>query len=263
MKICNLASGSKGNSTYIEGERCAILIDCGLTLFEMESKLKALNADMNKIVAVLVTHEHSDHICSLARFAKKYGVNVYVHSEVYINKRSKFEGIDAKHIKLFYDQDFFIEEFTISPVALSHDSVHCVGFSIYAQGVKYSQVTDLGRITLEILEHIEGSSLVLIESNHDEQKLINGPYTPFLKSRILSPSGHLSNVACRDAVRWLAMHGTHNFILGHLSEENNTEELAFSTVASGLKDFYGEKFSIEVASQHHLSRVYDLGVYDE
>jgi len=229
----------------------------------MESKLKSLDVDISKIAAILVTHEHSDHICSIARFAKKYGTDVYVHSDVWINKRSKFEGIAASHIKLFYDQDFFVGEFTISPVALSHDSVHCVGFSIYSQGIKFSQITDLGKMTLDILQHIEGSSLVLIEANHDEQKLINGSYTPFLKSRILSSNGHLSNNDCRDAVRWLAMHGTRNFILGHLSEENNTEELAFSTVAAGLQDFYGEKFSIEVASQHHMTRVYNLGVYDE
>lgn len=258
MKICNLASGSKGNCTLIEGLFASLLIDCGLTLYETEQRLHEINADINKIKAIIVTHEHSDHICGVGRFSQKYNLDVYIHSDVWQKKRAKFQGIDESRLKIFYDEDFFIDEFTVSPVALSHDSVHCVGFSIYSQGIKFSIVTDLGKINDNILSHIEGSDLVIIESNHDIEKLINGPYTPFLKKRILSGIGHLSNDDARDAIRWLAFRGTRNFILGHLSEENNTEELAFSTVSRGLSDFYGETFMIEVASFYHPTKIYDL-----
>ena len=258
MKICNLASGSKGNSTYIKAETTEILIDAGLTLFEMETRLNSIGVNPQNIYAILVTHEHSDHICSVQRFAKKYNCLIYIHSDLFFAKRQKFEGVADTELNVFYDQDFYINEITVSPVALSHDSCHCVGFSIYSGGQKFSIITDLGVFTQEICNHIAESGLVLIESNYDYEKLINGTYSPFLKRRILSKSGHLSNEDCANAVKKIAETGTRNFILGHLSEENNTEDLAFLATANALKTFSGERFSVEVATQKNISRIYNL-----
>lgn len=261
MKIVNLGSGSKGNCTLVCTDNTVILIDAGLTIAEIETKLTALGIDANNINGILISHEHVDHIKSVGKLSQKYRIPVYAHLDEWDCLISKDKNILPQFRNAFTDKDFYIGDMTISSFKLSHDANVCVGYSIYSEGAKFSIATDLGTCPKNIIEKLKGSNVVLLEANHDENLLLNNPKYPIvLKKRILSNKGHLSNNACAQVISQL-VGGTTQVILGHLSEENNSPSLAYNTIKAFLAQkgiIEGKNIFIDVAYQHHISNIFEI-----
>ncbi len=261
MKIVNLGSGSKGNCTLVYSENTKVLIDAGLPLLEIETKLNSLGIDIKTINGILITHEHADHIKSVGKLSKKYGVPVYMRFEELDCLLSKSPEILPQYQNGFGEKDFYIGDMTLSSFKLSHDANCCVGYSIYVDGAKFSIATDLGTCPKNIVEKLKGSDVVLLEANHDENLLLNNSkYPVILKKRILSSKGHLSNTACAEVISQL-VGGTTQVILGHLSEENNSPSLAYNTIKAFLAQkgiIEGKNIFIDVAYQHKISNIFEI-----
>ncbi len=250
MRICNLSSGSDGNLTYIECGNTKVLVDDGLSSKETIKRLILLGVSPLDINAVLVTHEHSDHIKGIDNFCSKYNIPVYVHEDGLKPLENKL----TKHIRIipFKDTGFEIDELGVQSFAVPHDVVRCTGYSFYENQKKISIVTDLGHTTSEIINNLAGSTLVYLEANHDVQRLLNNPrYPSLLKSRILGERGHLSNNASAETIYELLKSGTRQVVLSHLSTENNTPTLAYESVKSALEEhgvIEGTHIKIDVAT---------------
>ena len=261
MKIVNLGSGSKGNCTLVKTENTTILIDAGLPLVEIETKLHALGILANSINGILITHEHVDHIKSVGRLSKKYQIPVYIHKDELACFNSKDKYVLQYLEKMFDDNDFYIGDMTISTFKLSHDANLCLGYSIYSNGAKFSIATDLGTCPKEVVEKLKNSNVVMLEANHDENLLLNNPKYPFvLKKRILSNKGHLSNNASAEIISQL-VGGTSQIILAHLSEKNNSPSLAYNSIKAFLAQkgiIEGKHIFIDVASQNRISNIFEI-----
>jgi len=262
MRICVLGSGSKGNSTYIETAKSKILIDAGLSKKELELRLSLLGINPFDIDAILVTHEHTDHIQGIAQFAKKYKSQIYAHKQNWNILSEKIGEISSAQQVEFDGSDFYIKDMAIQTFDVDHDAQHCVGFSIIENGKKFSLTTDLGHMTPEICKHLSTSDFIVLEANHDIQTLKNNVNYPYkLKTRILSKYGHLSNDDTAQTIIQLLGNNTRGVILGHLSEQNNSPELALQTVRNALiknQVTPKEELYIDVASQKKISNIYKI-----
>ena len=252
MKVCNLSSGSDGNITYIETQSAKILVDCGLSCKNVVERLARLNVNPNEIDAIIISHEHSDHIKGIEVFAKKYKTNIYAHSELWRVLERKFIHINPVQFVRFEDNEFKIKDLTVSPVDLPHDSTKCNGFTFWEKEKKISIITDLGHTNSRILDHIKDSRLIYLECNHNEKMLLaNDNYSATLKRRILGSNGHLSNIACAKAICELAKYGQKHIMLSHLSTKNNSPEIAYNEVLGYLSQngvAVGESVMIGVTS---------------
>lgn len=250
MRIINLASGSDGNLTYIESEHQKILLDDGLSCNETTKRLDIIGVKPYQIDAILISHEHSDHIKGVDLLSSKYNIPVYAHSEVWISLDDKLKKVASKNRRMF-DGKFTLLDIDIDPIEVPHD-VKCYGFSFSQKDKKISVVTDLGHLNEKILKSISESQIVYLEANYDRDMLYNGTKYPLsLKRRIDGPSGHLSNLDSSKAVDFLARTGTRQIILSHLSKENNSPTLAYTYISNeiaknGIKE--GEDIRIDVAS---------------
>lgn len=262
MKIVTLASGSKGNCTLLQTDRVKILIDAGINLAEIEDKLRILDVNPKDIAGILVTHEHSDHIKGLGPFARKYGSYVFAHSAEWKILEEKIGRIDIRQKKEFVSSSFFIEDLTVNSFQLSHDCNLCLGYSFFNQGNKISIATDLGIVTPSVIENLKDSLLIILEANHDEKLLLNNTnYSSVLKQRILSNRGHLSNLATATAIANIMNSNLKQIVLAHLSEENNSPELAYKTIKQELLKYgivEGENLFIDVSTQHEIGSVFDI-----
>src|SRR5574344_2043701 len=192
MRVINLSSGSDGNLTYIETETTKILVDAGLSCKEIEARLSLLNVSGNQIDAILITHEHCDHIKGLDIFASKFKTKIYAHVDEWNILSTKLNKINDSQKCYFSNTPFELHDLLITAFKIPHDSVCCVGFTIENNGKRVSLLTDLGVIKEQILQFAFGSQLVYLEANHDEELLKNNiHYTANLKRRILSNVGHL------------------------------------------------------------------------
>jgi phosphoribosyl 1,2-cyclic phosphodiesterase len=259
LKICVLGSGSKGNCTCVWSEKTALLIDVGLSLSRVEKCLGLFGIDPSS-VAILITHAHADHISGLEKFVKKYNNEVYV-CETTVNSLQDKCNLPSGNLCVFSGSEFFVGDITVIPEKLSHD-VPCVGFSLVCAGKKISFATDTGKLTDRTVTRFSDADLVVLESNHDEDMLrSNTTYSAFLKHRILSEHGHLSNATASDCALKLAMSGVRQFILAHLSQENNLPELAFATLRDKLLQYgyvEGKDVCIEVAMQERMTGLYEI-----
>ena len=244
MRIISLASGSKGNVTLLEHNDIRLLIDAGLCCKELEIRLGLVGVEPSSISAIVISHNHTDHTKGVSRFANKYKVPVYACRECFS---------DVSLSKVLYElkreiglDDFSIGDIVISTFEVPHDALKTIGFNFYCEGNKISLVTDVGEINDCIFHKLEGSNLVLIESNYDENMLSEGPYPLSLKRRIKSNMGHLSNRDCAKVILNLTRLGTKFFMLMHMSETNNTPEIAYNSVMNVLYDEYGEAMDTRV-----------------
>ncbi len=208
-----------------------------------------IGVDGESIDAVIVSHEHSDHIKGVNVFCKKYHIPVYAHSEVWASGLCDKITVEQRDIKTFVG-DFAIGDLVVSPVELPHD-VKCFGFAISEGDKKVSILTDIGKTNDAIFNVVKGSTLVYLEANHDVDMLKNCPKYPLaLKMRIGGGKGHLSNQACAVFAERLIRSGTKQLVLSHLSKETNTPELAYNYISSKLAEnglVEGEHFKIDVA----------------
>ena len=260
MKLCVLASGSKGNCIYVASQDVHLLVDVGLSCKETVARLHAIGVEPEQIRGILITHEHIDHIKGLLQFASRYHVQIYARAEVVMYLLEKCAGIPKQQFTPFYQNDFYIESVTVSPFEVSHDALCCVGFSLYAEGQKISIATDLGYVNSRILQNMAHADIVVLESNYDTSKLMSGPYPYATKVRIRSNKGHLSNEDCADAIAQLCQGGTKTFLLAHMSENNNTEEIALYVTASALyrAGVPVQQIYLEVAKQHAVGKLFEI-----
>jgi len=237
IRFCSLASGSSGNCQYIETDRVRLLVDAGLSGKRIQESLISIEVDPSTINGILVTHEHKDHIHGVGVLSRRFNIPIYTNEKTWECMKTEIGEINEKNIIIFdTDKIFEIQDLNIHPFQLSHDAIEPVGYSFYHKNIKISLVTDTGYVSEKVKENIRNSQLLLIESNHDVEMLKVGKYPWYLKKRILSEKGHLSN---EDAGKLLAevLYGKNECILlGHLSKENNFPELAYQTVANILTE---------------------------
>jgi phosphoribosyl 1,2-cyclic phosphodiesterase len=260
LRASSLASGSKGNCLFVQSECTNVIVDAGINLYRLEKSLKVLGTSCQRLDGVLITHMHSDHTSGVVAICKKYGINIYCHSAIAAQIGLMTQKTQSQ-ICEFFDDSFIINDLTVSPFTVQHD-VHCQGFSIAAKTKQLSIATDLGHVTDSVIEAMQGSDLIFVESNYEFDMLHNGRYPEYLKRRILSDKGHLSNQDCSDFVSQLVNLGTKQFVLSHLSQNNNYPELAFSSVVNGLKNngiTEGKDCFLEVAEQDRLTSLFQIG----
>ncbi len=242
IKFQSFLSGSSGNCTYITDDNTHILVDCGATAKYISACLGRLGVEPTAIDAILVTHEHRDHVSGAGVFARKYSTPIIATDKTW----SAMQAITGKIPESSMDncashKEFKIGTIDIRPFAIPHDASEPVGYRLTDKDGAFTVATDLGHISDELIDDLSGSDSIIIEANHDLEMLRTGVYPYYLKRRILGEKGHLSNDACARLCAMLAQSGTKSFWLGHLSKENNTPTLAFETVREILKK---EGFSV-------------------
>lgn len=228
------------------------MLDNGLSCSETVKRLSLIGISPDEIDAIIISHEHSDHIKGVDVFSSKFNTPVYAHEGVWLGLDGKLKKVSNANRKMF-DGSFSLGELTIDPVELPHD-VKCFGFSFNEDDKKISILTDLGHLNDRILNSIKGSALVYLEANYDRQMLMQGKRYPLsLKMRIDGPRGHLSNKVSSEAVEFLTGNGTRQIVLSHLSRENNTPALAYNSVCNDIKQhgiIEGQDVKIDVATQN-------------
>jgi len=264
MKLCSISSGSSGNCIYIGTDSTHLLIDVGISGKRIEAGLNSFGHTAKKIDGILITHEHSDHISGLGVMARRYHIPIYstrdtIHA---LKKSSSLGAIDSVLYRVIEpNEDFLINDIVIHPFETSHDAIHPVCYTFTAEGKKISVATDLGYYNEYIKEKLADSNILFIEANHDVKMLEVGSYPYYLKRRIKSDLGHLSNETTSKLICDLYHEAMSYVILGHLSNENNIPDIAYETVkcevAMYLKE-HSEKINITVALRDQVSAVYQI-----
>lgn len=260
LKFCSFASGSSGNSYLIKSEETAILIDAGISGKRILQGLEETETPREAVSALLVTHEHADHVMSLPVMTKRIP-----DLKIYANEAT-WENIDRpvpeERKRVFLTgEPFRIGSLTIRPFPVPHDAAEPVGFSVQEEDSKISLVTDAGYITEEIYEEILDADLLLLEANHEREMLLMGRYPYPLKQRILGDEGHLSNLSAGECLCRLVEENQkkRQILLGHLSGENNDPHVALLTVENTLMEreiYTGGDLQVKVASRDERSGVY-------
>jgi phosphoribosyl 1,2-cyclic phosphodiesterase len=250
LAVCVLASGSKGNAIYISDGLSAILIDAGLSATEIKRRLKSRGLNPKDLNAILLTHEHSDHIQAVGVLSRQLKLPIYLSRNI---KKKVFMGSSAHEIRTFNSgASFEINSLAVQPFAVSHDATDPVGFTIAQNGRRIGVATDLGTVTPHLEENLKHCHLLILEANHDSDMLINGPYPWYLKRRIQSHSGHLSNKQSKRLLMQLQHKGLEHVILAHLSQTNNTPQKVLTEISGALTRC---KPRLTVASQHRCGEI--------
>lgn len=259
MKVCSFSSGSKGNCTYIETENAKVLLDVGVTVKHVLDCFEKLSVNPADVNAIIITHEHSDHIKGVESFSKKYDTPIFCHEKLFNVLCAQMPGC-IKNIQTF-STNFEIEDIKVLPFELSHDSTCCFGYRFLDETGSASFVTDTGYLPDYASKMIETSSLVFLESNYDPDMLFACSYPMFLKKRILSNRGHLSNLDCAKIIEGIAKTGTKLVVLSHISENSNTPYLAYNTVKNYLENhgiIIDKNIKIGINYQNKLNSIYKL-----
>lgn len=250
ISVTSLAASSSGNSYYLKCGTTEILIDAGISAKSICDKLHDLGTDIANISAIFITHEHIDHVKGLAVLSKKSNVPIHMTTPSAIEYTFKYP--ETKNI-VEHDVNYCckVGNLTVTSFFSSHDSCACVGYTFESANDKFGIATDMGYIDKAAVNALRNCRSVVLESNYDGKMLENGCYPLSLKDRIRSDFGHLSNYDCAAFARFLAEQGTKNFMLGHLSDENNTPEIAFNITSRALAGF--ENVTLKVASKKEIT----------
>lgn len=243
----SLSSGSCGNCYYLGTSEGGILIDAGVSLRRLKKTLMENGLEMSAVSAVLITHDHLDHIRHLGSFCKKLSLPVYTAAPIHgALARHTFTAPTIAPCRRILKEDEWNEVagMKVRYFVVPHDATQTVGYAIEVAGHKFVIMTDVGRMTDEAVEFARGADTVVLESNYDIDMLMSGPYTYELKMRIVQGCGHLSNDECASAVKRFWHKGLRNIFLCHLSENNNTRQLAADCTAQALSDIGVEKGTV-------------------
>lgn len=245
LALCMLASGSKGNAIYFSDGPTAVLVDAGLSGKEIERRLESKGLSAEGLDAIIVSHEHTDHIQGVGVLSRRYDLPVYMnrktrHASPRLGKIKDLRAFEC-------GKTFRINGMTIHPFSVSHDAKDPSGFTIGQNGIKVGLATDLGVATALVKEHLADCRLLILEANHDPKMLEDGPYPWPLKQRIMSRTGHLSNEASKELLQDLRHDRLEHVILAHLSETNNSPDRALSVVRQALNQ---SNIRLSVASQY-------------
>lgn len=255
-RFCTLYSGSGGNAAYLETPTARILIDAGKCARTLIGALKHIGVEMDSIDAIFITHDHNDHVAALEVLAKKHPKPVHMLFKSALRYRATQPEALCKCFWLYEKAPFTakVGEVTVTAFETPHDSLASVGYRFeFPDGEKTVRVgyaTDIGHVTETLREGLTGCEAIVLESNHDVDMLMDGPYPYDLKLRIRGKRGHLSNRECADLAAELAGQGTTHFLLAHLSEENNHPDLAFDETFSALA---GYETTLRIASPNAVT----------
>lgn len=263
MKICSLSSGSKGNSIFVQSNKSKILVDCGHSGKMIELLLQSVGEEVREIDAIFVTHEHIDHIKGVGVLSRRYDIPIIANEKTWLAMKNNIGQIAPKNIMVFKTNTFFTyRDMDVHAISTSHDASDPVAFIFYQKDQKITILTDTGIVSDSMKDAIRGSNIYLIEANHDIEMLKNGSYSPNLKRRILSDYGHLSNDLTKHTLEEILKGEGESVILGHLSEENNLDHIAFSDVSNHLEDIglnINKDISLRVAPKLKADIITDLG----
>ncbi len=261
MDFYSIASGSTGNCIYIGSEKTGILVDAGISGKKVEEGLNLLDRTARDLKGILITHEHSDHIKGIGVLARKHGIPIYATPGTLqaIRSMSSLGKVEESLFREIHAEEVFsIDDLTILPFRISHDAAEPVAYRVSTGGKCAAVCTDLGYYDEYIIDHLRGLNAVLLESNHDINMLQVGSYPYYLKQRILGKQGHLSNENAGRLLNEILHDGMEAVMLGHLSRENNYEELAFETVCAeitmGECPYQASDFPILVAKRDRPSK---------
>lgn len=259
MEFCSIYSGSSGNCLYIGSDKTKILVDAGLTGKKIQEGLKEIGINSSDIDAIVITHEHDDHIKSAGILSRRFNIPIYANTNTWEAMIDKIGEVKKENIKIFDDYNpFEIGDIFVIPYNIPHDAAKPCGYSFVNGKRKISIATDIGYVSETVKENIKDSDLILLESNHDVEMLKVGPYPYHLKLRILSDKGHLSNEAAGEAIVDILNSRIKKVILGHLSKTNNYPQLALRTVLSilemnNIRD--GRDVDIDIALRDKVGRL--------
>ncbi len=263
--FCPLRSGSSGNALFVQAGNFRVLVDAGLSGRAVERALAEIGVTPDTLSGILVTHEHSDHIQGVGVLSRRFHLPVYATEGTWAAMESK-PGIDrialANRRAFRPGQDFYVGDLAVCPFSIPHDAADPVGFSLLYGGRKLCIATDLGHVSPDWMQALSGADLVLLEANHDPDMLRDTPrYSAALKKRILGRRGHLSNGESGEALVRLCRDGLRCVVLGHLSAETNSPELAFETVCAALRAAGaepGDDVRVDMAWRERMGRFYAL-----
>ena len=232
LRFSSLGSGSKGNGTLVASSQHCLLVDCGFTIKETERRMARLGISPADLSAILVTHEHRDHLSGVAPLARKYKLPVYLTPGTLrardIGKLPEVHLIEGH-------QPFAVADIQVTPVAVPHDAREAAQFVFRRRGTSLGLLTDLGTITPHVEEHFAGCDALVLEANHDPQMLAQGPYPPSLKRRVGGAYGHLSNQQAAGFLQRIGSDQLQHLVVAHISEKNNTVELARTALADAAE----------------------------
>lgn len=262
MRFVSIASGSSGNCIYIGSDDTHILVDAGISNKRIEKGLQEIGLKGGELSGIVITHEHSDHTKGLGVLARRYGVPIYSTKET-LEEIGNMKSLGEYDKQLLHpiqaDVDFLIGDLEIKPFRIDHDAANPVAYRVGHGRKSVAVATDMGHYTQYTVDHLQGLDALLLESNHDIKMLETGPYPYYLKRRILSDHGHLSNENAGRLLNHILHDGLKKILLGHLSKENNYDELAFETVkleiSQGDHSYDASDFSIVVAKRDEISEI--------
>ena len=265
MRLCSFASGSSGNCIYVGDDSTHLLVDAGISKKKIEAGLTALGVKGEEITGILITHEHVDHIQGLGVFSRKYEVPIYA-------TKGTIDGIrrcnnlgkmpDGILHEIHTDEDFTLGDITVHPFQISHDANEPSGYRMMNDKKAVAVATDLGKYDDYIVENLKNLNAIVLEANHDIHMLEVGPYPYPLKRRVMGDKGHLSNELSGRLLCDILHENLEYVVLGHLSKENNYEELAYETVklevTMGDNPYKGEDIPMMVAKRDTISKIITL-----
>lgn len=251
VTITTLASGSSGNCILVSHGETHLLVDCGISCLRIKRSLAALGLNPADLTAVLITHEHSDHISGLATLFKQFRLPVYCSRGTARQLEYRIAFLNEVLRPFVPGDSFALGEVAVESFPTPHDAADSVGYTFTAAGRKAAIVTDLGAVTEPVERAVSGSHLMVVESNHDPDWVVDGPYPWPLKQRVLGPQGHLSNADC---AALCARVGAGTVVLAHLSAENNSPELALETVRAAVEPHV----TVDAAPRGETGRRYEV-----
>lgn len=262
--FCPLFSGSSGNALFVGAGNTRILIDAGLSGRTVSDALNSIGILPETLNGILVTHEHSDHVKGVGILSRKYHLPVYANARTWAAMEKQVGAMAPSLQREFEtDESFFIGDLSVIPFAIPHDAADPVGYRVDFGARSAATATDMGYFSKRALDALSGVDILVLESNHDIDMLrANEHYSSALKTRILGRRGHLSNEACAEALWMLYQTGVRHAVLGHLSHENNTPELAMRTVCEAMQAHglqIGGDIMVDMAWRDHVGNVYELG----
>lgn len=253
----SLRSGSSGNSTLIRNKDSRIIVDCGINGKTFAKALAEAGECTGEIDAILITHEHSDHISGLGVILRKFKIPVYLSRKTYEKIQLRLGEFDENLIHIIEpNQDFIIGEQLIKPFSVPHDAVETLAFRFLTERGDITIMTDVGAVEPALLEKISGSRLIFLESNYDAEMLKSGSYPFYLKKRISNGFGHLSNAQCADTLCHLVQRGTEQIVLAHLSQKNNHPSIAELSTVQALQNIEAIKnrdYQLQVGARYKIS----------
>ena len=257
MKISILGSGSSGNSIFIEINNFKFLIDAGFSGKKIKEKLETIGENIDDIQALLITHEHGDHILGAGIISRKYNLPIYITKESYQACGHKLGKITPSNLN-FIENKFYLKDILITPFDVMHDAKRTIGFSVEYMGKKLTLATDIGYITNIVKEHFKGSHIAIIECNYDYNMLMNCDYPWDLKSRVKGRNGHLCNDDTAKFLTELYHKELKKVYLVHVSNDSNCCDLAYNTVEFELIK-NNINIDLEIVKQNTVTPIYELG----